>query len=348
MDFHLSLGAFRGSSLNWEVLLENPPRMKRVKSKSNLFFSFLGVGDCPVGTGNVLGWKSLFPPGGGCDPNPIPGLLHREQEAINAPSQLLAGKRWNFFPAGMMDFCHSPWECSGKSGKSQCAVLEGFGCDGAWKNRICGRGKCGIALEKAQGTPGRGKLIGIGSWTLSHSSFPQHPTSLPTGNSGRDNLEFPQTFFSNFHPFLSLFCDPKHPQGPFPVGMEQDLGVFLFSMEFFLFSTALKPFSPRQCPQLPSGSVTSWGRTTSPPIPHFSRRWTRCSTTAMRWSGRNLPGEPGSGNVSGKKIPSRNILKWDQGTGVGFRGVKKRAFLNQRNGILGGFENRISRNEHCL
>lgn len=132
VDFHLSLGEslphpglgfLPKSTQNLEVLLGKHPRMERVKSKSN-FFSFLGVHHCPVGTGNVLGWKSLFPPGRNL-------------------------KEWNFScrTDGFVSFPTSPWECSGKSGKSQRAVLERFGRDGARKNGIHGRGKRGITLE---------------------------------------------------------------------------------------------------------------------------------------------------------------------------------------------------------
>lgn len=46
-----------------------------------------------------------------------------------------------------------------------------------------------------------------------------------------------------------------------------------------------------QCLQRPSASGISWGKMTTLPTPPCSRRWTPCSTTARRWSGKSLPGK---------------------------------------------------------
>lgn len=43
--------------------------------------------------------------------------------------------------------------------------------------------------------------------------------------------------------------------------------------------------------QLLSSSRTSWGRKMRLPTPPSSQRWTLCSTTETRWSGRSQPGE---------------------------------------------------------
>lgn len=88
---------------NWEDLPEKPQRRERVKSKSRLFF-FLGgsspsrghrecAGDGKAFSQQAGGWRVTVP-------DPIPGSLRTEPEAINARSQagvLLGGKRWNFF-----------------------------------------------------------------------------------------------------------------------------------------------------------------------------------------------------------------------------------------------------------
>lgn len=109
--------------------------------------------------------------------------------------------------------------------------------------------------------------------------------------------------------------------------------------------------SPWQCHRLPNASATSWGKTTSLPTPRSSRRWTRCSTMARRWSGKSRPGEElgrcfGLKNVPGKNPPPPNIPGWKrvQGVSVIFNEVKKAVpelGKCRKHGVLGGFARRL-------
>lgn len=132
-------------------------------------------------------------------------------------------------------------------------------------------------------------------YAISTHPFRQHSASLCTGILGHNYLEFPHSSMSlTFVISLKIFffdprilnspTDPFLPLRSFPYG--NGTGSCCLQPMVNLFFP-----SPRQCHRLPNAFATSWGKTMSLPTPRSSRRWTRCSTTARRWSGKSQPGE---------------------------------------------------------